>query len=62
MAVHRNNPSEKEEITKEEADQEASHCEETKEAMAPRPVPDVVESSSESKDLSLLDSSTSGTG
>ena len=60
--VHCNNTSEKEEIEKKEADQEASHCEETKEAMAPRPAPDVLESSTESKNLSLLDSSTSGAG
>ena len=60
--VHCGNPSEKEEIEKEEADQEASQCEVTEEAMAPRPAPDVLESSNESKNLSLLDSSTSGAG
>ena len=62
MAVHRNNPSEKEEITKEEADQEASQSEGTNEAMAPRPASDVLESCSESKNLSLdeLSANTNG--
>ena len=60
--VHCDNPSEKEEIEKEEADQEASQCEGPSEAIAPRPAPGVLESSNESKDLSLLDSSTSGAG